>query len=218
MYIYTSIHRYIEETNQFCKREQLYHAGWGLWGIPFYSYLLSTTQIPTVKVPPVESCGGLFSKNRIWWFVWFHPAAQSDISEQQWVTGFHCVWSVVGWLIVYQLSILSLSCSQYSQTICWRGWDDNACLGVRNTCSIGAWPNSLDRRPPWYCIVSPLLQTNKQYSKKNTISTDNGFILKKIKKYLRKIAAKSQVVSKFFCLFVTEKILYSITVVSDQGS
>ena len=41
-----------------------------------------------------------------------------------------------------------------------RGWDDNACLGVRNTSSIGAWPNSLDRRPPWHCIVSPLLQTN----------------------------------------------------------
>ena len=29
-----------------------------------------------------------------------HPAAQSDIGKQQWVTGFHCVWSVVGWLIV----------------------------------------------------------------------------------------------------------------------
>ena len=39
------------------------------------------------------------------------------------------------------------------------GWDDNTCLGVRNTSSIGAWPNSLDRRPPWYFIVSPLLQT-----------------------------------------------------------
>ena len=26
---------------------------------------------------------------------------------------------VVGWLIVHQLGILSLSCSQYSQTICW---------------------------------------------------------------------------------------------------
>ena len=75
-----------------------------------------------------------------------------------------CMWSVVGWLIVYQLGILSLSCSQYSQTICWHGWDDNTCLGVRNTSSKGAWPNSLDRRPPWYCIVSLLLQTNKTYS------------------------------------------------------
>ena len=37
-----------------------------------------------------------------------------------------------------------------------RGWDDNACLGVRNTSSIGAWPNSLDRRPPWYCYISKL--------------------------------------------------------------
>ena len=91
-----------------------------------------------------------------------HPAAQSDIGEQQWVTGIHCVWSVAGWLIVYQFGILSLSCSQYSQTICLSRWDDNACLGVRNTCSIGAWPNSLDRRPPWYCTVSLLLQTNKQ--------------------------------------------------------
>ena len=68
--------------------------------------------------------------------------------------------SEAGWLKVYQLGILSLSCSQYSQTICWRGWDDNACLGARNTCSIGAWSNSLDKRPPWYCIVSPLVQTN----------------------------------------------------------
>ena len=69
-----------------------------------------------------------------------------------------CVCIVVGWLIVYQLDILSLSFSQYIQTICWCGWDDNACLGVRNT---WAWPNSLDRRRPWYCIVSPLLQTIK---------------------------------------------------------
>ena len=42
------------------------------------------------------------------------------------------------------------------------GWDDNDCLGDRNTSSIGAWTNSFDGRPPWYCIVSPLLQTNKQ--------------------------------------------------------
>ena len=44
----------------------------------------------------------------------------------------------------------------------WRGWDDNACLGVRNTSSIGVWHNSLDRRPPWYCIVSPLLQNKNK--------------------------------------------------------
>ena len=44
----------------------------------------------------------------------------------------------------------------------WRGWDDNACLGVRNTSSIWAWHNSLDQRPPWYCIVSPLLQNKKK--------------------------------------------------------
>ena len=36
-------------------------------------------------------------------FAWrIHPKAQSDISEQQWVTGFQCVWGVVGWLILYQ--------------------------------------------------------------------------------------------------------------------
>ena len=48
------------------------------------------------------------------------PAVQSTIGEQQWVTGFNCVCvcSFVGWLIEYQLGILSLSCSQYSQTIC----------------------------------------------------------------------------------------------------
>ena len=38
------------------------------------------------------------------------------------------------------------------------GWDDNACLGVTNTSSIGAGHNSLDLRLPWYCIVSPQLQ------------------------------------------------------------
>ena len=27
--------------------------------------------------------------------------------------------------------------------------------GERNASSIGAWPNSLDRRLPKYCIVSP---------------------------------------------------------------
>ena len=74
----------------------------------------------------------------------------------------------------------------HSQTICWRGWDDNAYLRVRNN-SIGAWPNFLVWSLPWYCIVlsivdidecsavvghsssvfnnvrivSPLLQTNK---------------------------------------------------------
>ena len=42
-----------------------------------------------------------------------------------------CVGSAVGWLIVYQLGILSLSCNQYSQTICWHRWYDNACLGVK---------------------------------------------------------------------------------------
>ena len=47
--------------------------------------------------------------------------ALRHIGEQQWVTGFHCVCSVVGWLIVYQFGILSLSCSQYSQTICLSG-------------------------------------------------------------------------------------------------
>ena len=26
-----------------------------------------------------------------------------------------------------------------------------------------AWPISLDQRLPWYCMVSPLLQTNKQF-------------------------------------------------------
>ena len=43
--------------------------------------------------------------------------------------------------IMHTISIL--------QSIC--GWDDNACLGVRYYSSIGAWPNSRERRPPWYC-------------------------------------------------------------------
>jgi hypothetical protein len=59
-----------------------------------------------------------------------------------------CQQDCVAWLIVHQLGILSLSCSQYSQSICWCGWDDSTCLGVRNTSSIGAWPNFLNRRLP----------------------------------------------------------------------
>ena len=64
-----------------------------------------------------------------------------------------------------------ISCSQYSQTIFLCGWDDNACLGVRNINRIEAWPNSLDQRPPRYCIVSPLLQTNTRIN--NISSTFN---------------------------------------------
>ena len=47
------------------------------------------------------------------------------------------------------------------------GWDDIVCLGVRNTSSIGAWPNSLDQRQPWYYIVTPF--TNKQNKQKKSI-------------------------------------------------
>ena len=77
--------------------------------------------------------------------------------------------AVRNWLIVYSKSGLIMvalyrslvSYSWYSQTICWCGWDDDACLGVRNT-RIVAWVNFLVWSPPWYFIVSPLLQTNKQ--------------------------------------------------------
>ena len=37
-----------------------------------------------------------------------HPAAQIAIGEQQWVTGFHCLWSVVGWLIVPRWQSISI--------------------------------------------------------------------------------------------------------------
>ena len=60
-----------------------------------------------------------------------NPVAQSASGKRQWVTVSLCVRSVVGWFIVYSFGILSLSCNQYSQIICWRGWDDNACLGAR---------------------------------------------------------------------------------------
>ena len=83
--------------------------------------------------------------------------------------GFSIQMGYFRWLIAYQVGILSLSCSQYSLNICLSGWDDNTCLGVRN---IGSWPNSLDRRPPWYCTVSPLLQTNKT----NTKATCQSFM------------------------------------------
>ena len=82
--------------------------------------------------------------------------------------------SVVGWLIVYQLGILS----QYSlyrllTRVRWCPHDD-ACLGVRNTSSIGAWPNSLDRRPPWYCSYSIPSVTNKNFSQKSVKNTYNN--------------------------------------------
>ena len=68
------------------------------------------------------------------WLYWLQDRSHSTKGHRRAAVGFIvCVCSVVGWLIVYQLGS-----------------------------SIGAWPNSLDRRPLWYCIVSPLLykQTN----------------------------------------------------------
>ena len=53
------------------------------------------------------------------------PAAQSDIGEQQWVTGFCWEWSVVGWLIVYQDGDY-LYLGQYSQTFIDLRLDDTA--------------------------------------------------------------------------------------------
>ena len=75
---------------------------------------------------------------------------------------------------MYQFGILSLSCSQYSQTICLSGWDDNACLGVRNTCSIGAWPNTLDLRPPWWSYQMELNTTKTQLRNTWMFSRRNG--------------------------------------------
>ena len=48
------------------------------------------------------------------------PALFHKKIMQQWETRFHCVWSVVGWFIVYCMCILSLSCNLHSHTICWR--------------------------------------------------------------------------------------------------
>ena len=67
-----------------------------------------------------------------------HPAAQSDIGEQQWVTGLHCVWSVIGWLIVYEDGHY-LYPGQYSKTICqsqigwYRLWGRNILMARRST-------------------------------------------------------------------------------------
>ena len=57
-------------------------------------------------------------------------AMQSDISQQQWVSGIHCVWNVVECLIVYQDGDY-LYPGQYSRTLCWLQiwW---YCLWVRN--------------------------------------------------------------------------------------
>ena len=72
--------------------------------------------------------------------------------------------------IVYQLGILSLSCSQYSQTIYWRGWDDNAYLGVTNN-SIGAWPIFLVWSLPWYCIVLSVVNIDECSSAPYSVSS-----------------------------------------------
>ena len=66
----------------------------GNWGNPGVARsqemaILPVGYIPQRKVPSVSSSESLVSL---------------------------CVCSVVGWLIMYQLGILSLSCSQYSQT------------------------------------------------------------------------------------------------------
>jgi hypothetical protein len=126
---------------------------WLHWGNPgvarcWEMATLPTGYIPQFKVPSTSSSGSL---------------------------GF-IVCSFVGWLIVYQLGILSLSCSQYSHTICWHVWDDSAS-------SIGAWPNSLDWRPLWYCIVSPLLQTNKEKFPGKEIECEKKYLLAVIQLY-----------------------------------
>ena len=59
---------------------------------------------------------------------------------------------------MYQTFIQIIKPNNYKKR---KEWDDKARLEVRNTCSIGAWPNSLDWRPPWYWTVFPLLQTYK---------------------------------------------------------
>ena len=79
----------------------------------------------------------------------------------------HAVLSKVEWkecyfrndsIQMYQTFIQIIKPNNYKKR---KEWDDKARLEVRNTCSIGAWPNSLDWRPPWYWTVFPLLQTYK---------------------------------------------------------
>ena len=89
------------------------------------------TELTDSRVTLGETRGGEVSRDCIF-ACRIHPAAQSAIGKQEWVTGFHCV-------CAYQLDILSLSCSQYS----WRGWDDNAGLG--NLKGIGC------KRPTVHC-------------------------------------------------------------------
>ena len=123
----------------------------GIWG--WLEVRRSTMLHYTVKQHPHWACRQYGHTGGTWgwlgverWQLCLQDTSRSAKCHRRAAVGHWvslCVCSVVGWLIVYQLGILSLSCSQYSQTICWRGWDDNACLGVRNTSSIGAWPNSL---------------------------------------------------------------------------
>ena len=87
------------------------------------------------------------------------PQHKVSLVSSNWVS--FCVCSVVGWLIVYRLGtnqpilqpiksvhlLTRVRCLPKSQEHC---------------SSIRAQLNSLNRRPPRYCIVCPLLQTNNQ--------------------------------------------------------
>ena len=75
-----------------------------IWGQEVCYVSLHSEPVSTLGLPTVWSLWGNPGMARCWEMSSLpsrtHPAAQSDISEQQLVTGFHCVWSVVGWLIL----------------------------------------------------------------------------------------------------------------------
>ena len=63
----------------------------------------------------------------------------------------------------------------------WCGWDDNA-----STSTIGAWPNSLNRKPPWYLVSDTmyLLCYKKEKKKKSSFHSTVVHVYDGVTKYL----------------------------------
>ena len=86
--------------------------GWHMrmtWGQEVFYDSFQWTPASALSLPTVWSLWGSLGMARCWEMSTLPAGYMSDIGKQQWITGFHCVWSVVGWLIVciprWQLSL-----------------------------------------------------------------------------------------------------------------
>jgi hypothetical protein len=89
------------------------------WGQEVYYALLHSEPASALGLPIVRSLWGNPRMARCWEMSTL-PAGYILQCKVTLVSssGFHCVWNVVGWLIVYQDGNY-LYPGQYSQTICW---------------------------------------------------------------------------------------------------